>query len=250
MEQMEEVLELEEEKGCKYVLSNFEGPLDLLLHLIKDAKVDIKDIFVSEITEQFLEYVKDAENYPSEDISDFIDMASTLIQIKSKKLLPAPPKVVEGDEEDEEQKLIRQLEEYKLFKEESEKLKALEDTGKFYREPDKLVGTVRYELKDMSMEALLDAFAHIMHRIDIKAEEVVPKEIQKDRFTVAQKISEIKDRLLESGKCKFSTLLEGGYTKSEVINTFLALLELLKMQEIKVIQQESCGEITIEKQSK
>lgn len=249
-EVVEDILDSEEEKGCKYVLENFEGPLDLLLHLIKDAKVDIKDIFLSKITEQFLEYIKDASEYPSDAISDFIDMASTLIQIKSKKLLPAPPKVEEGDEEDEEQKLIRQLEEYKLFKEESEKLKALEDTGKFYREPDKLVGTVRYELKDMSMEALLDAFAHIMHRIDIKAEEVVPKEIQKDRFTVAQKISEIKDRLLVSGKCKFSTLLEGGYTKSEVINTFLALLELLKMQEIKVIQQESCGEITIEKQSK
>ena len=249
MEEMEEVI-LEEEKGCKYVLQNFEGPLDLLLHLIKDAKVDIKDIFISKITEQFLEYIKDASEYPAETISDFIDMASTLIQIKSKKLLPVPPKVEDGDEEDPEQKLIRQLEEYKLFKEEAEKLKALEDTGKLYREPDKLVGAVRYELKDMDMEALLNAFAHIMHRIDIKAEEVVPKEIQKDRFTVAQKIAEIKDRLLEADKCKFSSLVEGSYTKSEVINTFLALLELLKMQEIKVVQVENLGEITIEKQNK
>ena len=249
MEEMEEVI-LEEEKGCKYVLQNFEGPLDLLLHLIKDAKVDIKDIFISKITEQFLEYIKDASEYPAETISDFIDMASTLIQIKSKKLLPVPPKVEDGDEEDPEQKLIRQLEEYKLFKEEAEKLKALEDTGKLYREPDKLVGAVRYELKDMDMEALLNAFAHIMHRIDIKAEEVVPKEIQKDRFTVAQKIAEIKDRLLEADKCMFSSLVEGSYTKSEVINTFLALLELLKMQEIKVVQVENLGEITIEKQIK
>lgn len=249
MEEIDEVI-VEEDKGFRYVLQNFEGPLDLLLHLIKDAKVDIKDIFISKITEQFLDYIKDASEYPAEVISDFIDMASTLIQIKSKKMLPVPPKVEEGDEEDPEQKLIRQLEEYKLFKEESEKLKAMEDTGKFYREPDKIVGTIRYELKDMDMEALLDAFAHIMHRIDIKAEEVVPKEIQKDRFTVAQKIAEIKDRLLEANSCKFSALVEGSYTKSEVINTFLALLELLKMQEIKVVQEENLGEITIEKQTK
>lgn len=234
----------------KYKLEKFEGPLDLLLHLIKEAKVDIKDIFVSEITEQFLEYIKDLREYPAETISDFIDMASTLLQIKSKKLLPAPPKLVEEDEEDPEQKLIRQLEEYKLFKEESEKLKDLEDVGKLYKAPDKLVGSFRYELKDLSLDALLDAFANIMHKIDIKAEEVVPKEIQKDRFTVAQKISEIKDRLLEKNSFKFSSLVEGSYTKSEVINTFLALLELLKMQEIKVVQLETCGEISIEKQIK
>lgn len=249
--ELDENLEASCDSGeYKYKLDKFEGPLDLLLHLIKEAKVDIKDIFVSEITEQFLEYIKDLSEYPAETISDFIDMASTLLQIKSKKLLPAPPKLVEEDEEDPEQKLIRQLEEYKLFKEESEKLKNLEDVGKLYKAPDKLVGSFRYELKDLSLDALLDAFANIMHKIDIKAEEVVPKEIQKDRFTVAQKISEIKDRLLEKNSFKFSSLVEGSYTKSEVINTFLALLELLKMQEIKVVQLETCGEISIEKQIK
>ena len=251
MEEIKTETELEDSsQGYKYRLDKFEGPLDLLLHLIKEAKVDIKDIFVSKITEQFLDYIKDTSEYPAEIISDFIDMASTLIQIKSKKLLPPPPKPEDEEEEDEETKLIRRLEEYKLFKEEAEKLKVMEDTGKLYKSPDKLVNAVRYELKDLSLEALLDAFAHIMHKIDIKAEEVVPKEIKKDRFTVAQKIAEIKDRLYEKGSCKFSSLIEGSYTKSEVINTFLALLELLKIQEIKVVQQETCGEITIEKQIK
>ena len=251
MEETKEIEQIEsEDSGYKYKLDKFEGPLDLLLHLIKEAKVDIKDIFVSEITEQFLAYIEEAKEYPSEVISDFIDMASTLLQIKSKKLLPVPPKEEDEDEEDPEQKLIRQLEEYKLFKEEAEKLKELEDTGKLYKAPDKLVGAVRYELKDLNFEALLDAFAHLMHKIDIKAEAVVPKEIQKDRFTVAQKISEIKDRLLEKDSFSFDSLLEGGYTKGEVINTFLALLELLKVQEIKVVQLETCGEIKIEKQTK
>lgn len=245
----EQTMEFEsEDSAYKYKLENFEGPLDLLLHLVKEAKVDIKDIFVSQITEQFLAYIKAAENYPAETIGDFLDMASTIIQIKSKKLLPAPPKEEEDPEEDPEQKLIRQLEEYKLFKEESEKLRAMEDTGKLYRTPDKLASAVRYELKDISFDALLDAFAHIMHKIDVKAEAIAPKEITKDRFTVAQKIAEIKDRLMEKKKFEFSSLIEGSYTKSELINTFLALLELLKVQEIKVVQLESCGEIMIEKQ--
>lgn len=251
---MEEQLETEatsdieiNDSGYKVKLEKFDGPLDLLLHLIKEAKVDIKDIFISKITEQFIDYVREMTDYPSEEIGDFIDLASTLIQIKSKKLLPTAPKE-EEDEEDPEQKLIRQLEEYKLFKEQAEKLKEFEDTGKFYKEPEKIASTVRYELKDFSFDALLDAFAHIMHKIEIKAEVPRPKEIQKDRFTVAEKISEIKDRLLTDTKVAFSSLYAKDYSKSEVINTFLALLELLKMQEVKVFQVETLAEIYIEKQ--
>lgn len=245
----EEVVELSEtDAGYKVHLEKFDGPLDLLLHLIKEAKVDIKDIFISHITEQFLEYVEKMEGYPKEVIADFIDLASTLIQIKSKKLLPVPPKETEEDEEDEETKLLQRLEEYKIFKEQAEKLKSFEDTGRFYKEPEKLAGGVRYELKDLNYDALLDAFAHIMHKIEITAEAPKPKEIQKDRFTVAQKTAEIKDRLMTTRSIKFSSLYENGYTKSEVINTFLALLELLKMQEVKVVQVETLGEIIIEKQ--
>ena len=232
----------------KVHLEKFDGPLDLLLHLIKEAKLDIKDIFISKITEQFLEYVKDLSSYPSEVIAEFIDVASTLVQIKSKKLLPAPPKEEQEDEEDPEQKLIRQLEEYQVFKEQAEVLKSIEDTGKFYKAPEKLATSVRYELKDLSFDALLDAFAHIMHKIDIKAEAPKAKEIKKDRFTVAIKISQIKDSLIQNKRVSFSSLYGEDYTKSEVINTFLALLELLKMQEIKVTQEESLGEIIIEKQ--
>lgn len=252
MENIEEIIKNGEtqagdDAGYKVKLEKFDGPLDLLLHLIKEAKVDIKDIFISKITEQFIDYVREMSDYPSEEIGDFIELASTLIQIKSKKLLPVPPKE-EEDEEDPEQKLIRQLEEYKLFKEQAEKLKDLEDTGKFYKEPEKIAKEVRYELKDLSFDALLDAFAHIMHKIDVKAEIPKPKEIQKDRFTVAEKISEIKDRLLVESKVAFSSLYNGSYSKSEVINTFLALLELLKLQEVKVVQMETLAEIYIEKQ--
>ena len=253
MEKLEEIkkdetaLESATESSYSVKLEKFDGPLDLLLHLIKEAKVDIKDVFISEITEQFLAYIEDLTEYPKETIADFIDVASTLIQIKSKKLLPVPPKE-EETEEDPEVQLIRRLEEYKLFKEQAEKLKEFEDTGRFYKEPEKLASSIKYELKDFSFDTLLDAFAHIMHKIEIKAEVPKPKEIQKDRFTVAQKIADIKDRLLIKKSVMFSSLYKSDYTKSEVINTFLALLELLKMQEIKVVQTEALGEIIIEKQ--
>ena len=230
----------------KVKLKDFEGPLDLLLHLIKEAKIDIKDIFISEITEQFIEYVNSSENLPLEKMSEFILMSATLIEIKSKKLLPV--KKEEVAEEDEEQKLIRRLEEYSLFKEASQKLGAIEDYDKFYKAPDNSVGSYRYTLpENLSYDNLLDAFANIMHKISAKAETIKPKEIKKDRFTVAQKTTEIKDLLKDADKIKFSEICSTDYSKSEVINTFLAMLELLKMQVIKVVQDKTFDDISISK---
>ncbi len=243
-------IETEEQTADSYSikLDKFEGPLDLLLHLIKEAKIDIKDIFVSTITEQFLEYISQMEEMPVEKVGDFIEMAATLIEIKSRKLLPPPPKEDEEEEEDPEKKLIRQIEEYKLFKEQSEILKTFEDVDSLYKEPEPMANGFRYELKDFSFEKLLDAFAMVMHKIEEKAEVPEAKQIAKDRFTVAQKIADIKDKLLTSDKIVFSELYSTDYSKSEVINTFLALLELLKTQIIKVRQEGTFEEIYIEKQ--
>lgn len=244
---IEESEDLEENNGYKFKLEKFEGPLDLLLHLIKDAKIDIKDIFISTITEQFLEYINEFSEMPVEKVGDFIEMAATLLEIKSKKLLPPPPKETEEEEEDPEKKLIRQLEEYKLFKEQSEILSSIENVDSLYKEPEPLAGGYRYELKDFSFDKLLDAFALIMHRVEERAQVPEAKQIEKDRFTVAQKMADIKDKLLQADKIKFSELYQDDYSKSEVINTFLALLELLKTQIIKVIQPDIFSDIFIEK---
>ncbi len=239
--------EEELDSGVKFKLDKFEGPLDLLLHLIKDAKIDIKDIFISTITEQFLEYINEFKEMPVDKVGDFIEMAATLIEIKSKKLLPPPPKDDDEEEEDPEKKLIRQLEEYKLFKEQSQLLSDIENVGSLYKEPEPLANGYRYELKDFSFDKLLDAFALIMHKVQERAEIPEAKQIEKDRFTVAQKMADIKDRLLQSDKIMFSELYMDDYSKSEVINTFLALLELLKTQLIKVVQDDLFSEICIEK---
>lgn len=153
------------------------------------------------------------------------------------------------DEEDPAERLIRQIEEYKLFQEQSEKLGKFEDVGKFYREPDSSVGEFKYELPEkLSIDALITAFSNLMQKITIRAEVVQEKKIVKDRFTVAQKISQIKDMLLAKDEFKFDELFESEeYSKSEVINTFLALLELLKRQYILVRQENLFGEIDIVK---
>lgn len=232
--------------SLRFKLDQFEGPLDLLYHLIKAAKIDIRDIFISKITEQYLEMMKDIDELDIEKAADFTLMASTLLEIKSKQLLPKPEVFDENAEEDPEEKLYRQLEEYKLFKEASEKMKEIEDVGKFYKKPDESAGDYRYILpENLSLDALINAFSSMLRRVQVKAEEITERKIVKDRFTVAEKIAQIKDALLIKSRFKFTELFEADYSKSEIINTFLALLELLKTQIIKVEQQDTFGEIDI-----
>lgn len=244
-----EDLQLEETEykdSYKVKLEQFEGPLDLLLHLIKDAKIDIKDIFISKITDQYLKYVTEMKDISMESVSEFVAMAATLLEIKSRKLLPKIEETLD-DPEDPEQKLIRQLEEYKLFKEVSEQLKSIEDVDKFYKEPEPAACGYRYELKDISFNGLIEAFTSLMHRVTLRSEVPTIRKIEKDRFTVAQKIAEIKDILLIEEEVKFSSLFNEDYSKSEIINTFLALLELLKFQHVKVNQKKLFDEIYIKK---
>lgn len=242
----EQILEnAEENDAYKFQLENFDGPLDLLLHLIKVAKLDIRDIFISKITEQYMKYMDDIDNIDVDKAAEFISMAATLLEIKSKKLLPKPVETV-IDEEDPEQRLIRQIEEYKLFKETAEKLKAIEDVDRLYKAPDDSVGDYRYELPEkLSLKLLTEAFYKLLQKQTIKSQEITERNIVKDRFTVAQKIAQIKDDLISRKRFKFSELFESDYSKSEIINTFLALLELLKGQFITATQTSVYGDIEI-----
>ena len=246
---MEEKKYVYETKDNEYQfkLSQFEGPLDLLLHLVKEAKIDIKDIFVSEITEQYLKYMETITEEDVERSGEFIEMAATLIEIKSKKILPKQEELPEG-EETEEQRLIRRLEEYKLFKEQSEKLKQIEDVDRMFKNPEPGSGDIKYVLGSLSFDGLLESFSKLLARVQARAASIQEKKIEKERFTVAQKIAQIKDRLTEKKKVYFSELFEDATDKIEVINTFLALLELLKHQVVKAVQKGNFEDIIIEKQ--
>lgn len=229
----------------RFKLDNFEGPLDLLLHLIKEAKLDIATVKLSEITEQYLEYMQDIKSVDMDKASEFITVAATLIEIKSKRALPVEQEVVEED--DDEALLLKRLEEYKLFKEAGGNLKQIEDINKLYRAPGKETEKVKIVMKDMVLDQLLDAFAKLLTREELKKAVVneAPKKIVKDRFTVAEKIISIRNFAKERKRFEFEELFGEDMTKSELINVFLALLELLKLQSVKVVQSGIFGQIVI-----
>ena len=229
--------------GYKFVLNNFEGPLDLLYHLIKESKMEISDIKLADITEQYLAYLGSLEELDMDKASDFIDMAATLIEIKSKYLLPKPEESTE--EFDSEVELIRQLKELELFKKASEQMKPYENVDRFYKEPDEKVNDYRYILKDMQLDGLLNALSNMLVRIKVEERQEVVRKIERDRFTVAEKIADIRQALEENQTVRFSQLFDGGYSRSEVINVFLALLELLKMQIITAKQTDFGDDIEI-----
>lgn len=229
-----------------FKLENFSGPLDLLLTLVKKSKLEIEDIEISKLTEQYLEVMKDISKVDMEVASEFIEYAALLIEIKSKKLLP---KVEENDEDelDPEYILKLRLREYQMFKEVNEKLKDLESNDKFYKAPEKEANKFRIVIKDMQLDMLLDAFVGIMHKVNKVEKSKESKEIVKETFTVEQKISSIKDTLISRDKIKFSELFLESASKDEVITTFMALLELIKMQVIRVAQDNLFSDIQIEK---
>lgn len=232
--------------GYEFKLSNFEGPIELLWHMIKETKLEITEVKLSELTEQYLEYMSGLDELDLEKASDFIEIASTLIEIKSKYLLPREEEQI-TDEEDPEAVLLRRIKEYDIFKTASENMKPLEDVNKFYRQPDDKVNDYRYVLGELTLNGLLDAFAKMLTRVKKEEQNIIPKKIEKDRFTVADKIVSIRDTLKEKQNIYFSQLFKEDYTKSEMINLFLAVLELLKLQEILVKQEKLFDDIVIER---
>ncbi|MDD3831962.1 MAG: segregation/condensation protein A [Clostridia bacterium] len=235
------------ELQVKLELVSFDGPLDLLLHLVKEEKIEIKDIFVSQVTAQFLEYMTQLDTLDVEKASEYVDMAATLLEIKSRSLLPTMPGF-DNLFDNPEKMLIRQLEEYKLFKEVSEKLKQGENVNRLFKQPDLGINAEVLKVKDVSLNNLLDAFANIMHKFEVtRTSRRTPRLIKKDSYTVADKIKYIKQRLLDVENVKFSQLFDADVTRTEVIVTFIAMLELEKNQSIVVEQTELFDDINIYK---
>ena len=211
----------------------------MLLFLVNRAEIEIKDIFVSEVTEQFLEYVNNAEDMDIEKESEYLAMAATLLEIKSKALLPQ----IEfeegfGDEYDEDPRktLIQQLEEYKIYKEASQHLKEQETIERFYKAPDESASEVRIVYTDFNLDGLVKAFTELLAKSDLETRLNDQKEIPKDSFTVANQITYIKTIMLERESCSFFELFNKHASKPEIITTFQALLELLKLQYLTVEQ--------------
>lgn len=233
-------------------LKDFDGPLDLLLHLISKAKVDIKDIFVSEITDQYIESVSGAVDLDMDDATDFLVMASTLLEIKSRAVLPKPPALEEG-EEDPEQALIRQLEEYKRFRETAQEMRAFEDAAKalFTKLPDEFpLPPQETELVGLTLDGLTEAFLRIWARkpAEQETEEInhyAPRDIRRDEHNVQECMLTLLRRIRKQGRMRFEDAFSDAPTREEVVTLFLALLELLKLGETHCEQDGNYGEILL-----
>ncbi len=226
----------------------FEGPLDLLLHLIKKSEVDIYDIPVAEIAEQYLGYIELMKELNLDVAGEFLVMAATLAQIKSRMLLP-PREGEEGEEEgvDPRAELVQRLIEYKKFKEAAEDLGQREE---FWREVFVRQGKGRWEegdepeqeeLFNFGLFDLLDAFRRVVANM--------PKdsfhEIGRDSVSITDKINQILDIVNEFRSVTFESLFEHDRTREQVVVSFLALLELVRLRAIRIMQVEEFGSIRI-----
>lgn len=237
-------------------LQVFEGPLDLLMHLIEKNKVDIYDIPIVEITEQYLDYIKNMETQDMNVMSEFLVMAATLIDIKCRMLLPKEVNE-EGEEEDPRAELVQRLLEYKMYKYMSFELKDRQQDAQktLYRkqylppEVEEYRQPVDYEelLADVNLSRLHEVFQFMMKRQEDKVDPVRSTfgRIEKDEVDMDLKTSYVEEYIRNHKRLSFRQLLENQNSRMEIIVTFLVILEMMKMGQIDIEQQDTCGDIII-----
>ena len=238
--------------SLKFSLGDFEGPIALLYTLVvEEGKYQIDSFPISEITGQYMEYMKQLDTVDMDVAADFMAMAATLLEIKSRSVLP--PEVeddafMDGDDEwieDPGERLKFQLKLYEIFKQQSQQLRGLETINRFTREPQFTEEDAKIVIKSFNLEKLIDAYGKILFNFSDEDKRTATKKIARDTYTVAEKIVYITTVLSEKKSIEFSQLFTSVYNKSEVIATFSALLELMKKQVAKAEQKELFGEIYI-----
>ena len=233
-----------------FQIKNFDGPLELLLTLIHNAQIEIKDIFVSSITDQYIAYIHSEAFLDMEDATEFLVMAATLLEIKSRAMLPKPPKLEDG-EEDPEEALIRRLEEYKAFRETAGAMKEFENAAGhiFSKLPDEFpLPPQETELVGLNLDNLLAALNAVLARKP--AQESKPevnhyklRDIHRDEHNVQECMLDILTTVKKAKKVRFEDIFSDTPTKEEVVTYFMALLELLRLGEMHAVQNQVGGEI-------
>jgi len=220
----------------------FEGPFDLLLHLIRENKIDIYDIPISVITSQYLEYIEIMKELNLEIAGDFLVMAATLIQIKSRMLLPPDEEAPLEEQEDPRRDLVQRLLEYQRYKDAALDFRTKEDEWLkvFHREPLSDEDEGELYLFDLSLFDLLDAFRKIL---DKAPSEIVS--ITKETLTVKNRMSMMMEIIEEHEAVRFEDLFKEGITKIHLIVTFLALLELIRLGLARAYQEREFGNIWV-----
>ena len=234
-------------------IDNFEGPLDLLCHLIEKNKMNIYDINLSEITDQYVEYLKEQEKMNLEIASEFLVMATTLLYLKSKNLLP---KQEDDEEEITEDELIRRIIEYKKFKEISKILKQnyLEYQNRYFKQPEEIKLPKQKIEKDYDKNVIPDVYKNVMEKNASKINQNA-KNIEKiaitDNYTVASKVRQMFKVLIKQKSFVFNKLFSiKKHNKQEVVTAFSGLLELSRRSKVETDQEKLFGDILVKKSDK
>ena len=236
------------ETDYKVKLEIFEGPLDLLLYLIKRDEIDIYEISIERITRQYLEYLQAFKELNLDIAGEFVVMAATLIYLKSRSLLPADqqPPDEEAEEDDPRWDLIRQLIEYKKFKEAAAQLhaRALEQERIFTRDGGATTTTADAPLRlaEVGIFQLIHAFQDVIKRVEAREN---LQEMFGEHFTVSDKIDTILKRVADGASVRFTELFGDIVSRVEIVVTFLALLELIRLKQVRAIQRNVFDEIEI-----
>ena len=249
---MNNILTLETNKYA-IKLDNFEGPLDLLCHLVDKNKMDINQIKISEITDQYIDYINKMQELNLDVTSEFILMASTLLFIKSKSLLP---KQVEDEAEFTEEELVHRIIEYKKYKEISKKLKELYQvySKRFYKVPDKIELPARKLEQNYSKDLIEQSYKNLLEKNKSKINKNainIEKIAITETVTVTSKVKDIFKELIKKPRFIFSKLCSAKkYTRLETVTAFSGILELTRRNKIKAQQERNFGDIIVEKASK
>lgn len=229
----------------------FEGPLDLLLHLVKVDEIEITDISIAEITRQYIDHLRAMAEMNLEIAGDFLVMAATLMNIKLRTILPRPPEEMDRTNEEEideimtTQDLVRKLVEYRRFKQIAAELREMEErqSGVFYRmSPVQVIPGSEQEIPRQDIRLLFDAFVSVLQQVRTRAEHHVLEE----PFTVEDKLAELREVLQRDRRANLTRIFAVCVSKDEVICYFLAILEMAKMQEITLAQADIFEDILIE----
>ncbi len=232
----------------KLQLDKFEGPLDLLLFLIKKDDIDIYDIPIATITDQYMEYIEMMKMLDLNVVGDFLVMAASLMQIKSRMLLPPDPLAEAEQIEDPRDELVRRLEEYKKFKEIAESLKSKEDLRQdlFQRIVDEAqMDAIKEDAQEVSFEATLFDLINALNAALKNVPEKKSYEIRKEEYTVEEKVHTLLHLLIEQPRLSLTELFLRCSEKTEIICTFIAVLELIRLKEITVLQRRAFEDIEI-----
>lgn len=228
-------------------LEDFDGPIEALVHLAKINGLDIFTLKISEITDQYLELVADIDKTDLDCATDFLLMATTLLEIKARALLPKDEEEVVDDEDviDPEEEIRRLMIEYQLLKDKAQIMKESETINRFYREPTFDDKDARISIKGFNLEKLMQAYAKVLFNFTKEEEFVGVKKIERDEYTVARQLTFLVDELTSKKEISFFSIFDEVVTKSEIINTFLALLQLVSKQFACVTQEKLDGDIMI-----